>query len=32
MDYAYRNYMYKKELGHSNLFGFDENPDYTCPY
>ena len=30
-DYAYRNYMYRKELGPSNLSGLDENPDYTCP-
>ena len=30
-NYAYRNYMYRKGLGPSNLTGLDENPDYTCP-
>ena len=30
-DYAYRNYLYRKGLGPSNLSGLDENPDYTCP-
>ena len=30
-DYAYRNYMYRKGLGPSNLSDLDENPDYTCP-
>ena len=31
-DYAYRNHMYRKGLGPSNLSGWDENPDYTCPH
>ena len=31
MDYAYRNDMYRKGLGPSNLSGLDENPDNTCP-
>ena len=29
-DYAYRNYMYRKGQGPSDLSGLDENPDYTC--
>ena len=31
LDYAYRNYMYRRGPGPSNLSGLDENPDYTCP-
>ena len=30
-DYAYKNYVYRKGPGPTNLSGLDENPDYTCP-
>ena len=29
LDYAYRNYMYRKGPGPSNLSGKDQNLDYT---
>ena len=30
-DYTGNNCMCRKELGHSNLSGLDEHPDYECP-
>ena len=31
LDFAYRNYMYRKGMGPSNLSSLDENLNYTCP-